>query len=165
MIGNNICEIIKNFTTYNSPSWVFFTVFCYPQYELLRNLEYKQLNFLFSFILSISFLEKSGELCSSFQVHGIVQDKNGKTVATLFGKWDESMHFVIGDSSGKDKGLESLSEPSLLWKRSKPPKFPTRYNLTRFAITLNELTPGLKVIVQQLSFLHIFFKFNPANGG
>ncbi|OWM90182.1 oxysterol-binding protein-related protein 1C-like isoform X2 [Punica granatum] len=78
------------------------------------------------------------------QVHGIVQDKNGKTVATLFGKWDESMHYVIGDSSGKDKGLESLSEPRLLWKRSKPPKFPTRYNLTRFAITLNELTSELK---------------------
>ncbi|KAI4337771.1 hypothetical protein L6164_016147 [Bauhinia variegata] len=78
------------------------------------------------------------------QVHGIVQDRNGKTVATLFGKWDESMHFVNGDCAGKGKGHESLSEARLLWKRSKPPKFPTRYNLTRFAITLNELTPGLK---------------------
>ncbi|GLT84999.1 hypothetical protein SLE2022_032020 [Rubroshorea leprosula] len=77
------------------------------------------------------------------QVHGIVQDKNGKTVATLFGKWDESMHFVNGDCSAR-KGQESLSEAHLLWRRSKPPQFPTRYNLTRFAITLNELTPGLK---------------------
>lgn len=81
-------------------------------------------------------------------MHGIVQDKNGKTVATLFGKWDESMHYVVGDSSGKEKVHDPLSEPCLLWKRSKPPKFPTRYNFTRFAITLNELTPGLKVIVQ-----------------
>ncbi|XVF39408.1 hypothetical protein PTKIN_Ptkin01aG0032500 [Pterospermum kingtungense] len=78
------------------------------------------------------------------QVHGIVQDRNGKTVATLFGKWDESMHYANGDCSGKGKGNDSLSQTHLLWKRSKPPKDPTRYNLTRFAITLNELTPGLK---------------------
>lgn len=78
------------------------------------------------------------------QVHGIVQDRNGKTVATLFGKWDESLHYVIGECSGKGKGFESLSDARLLWKRSKPPKDPTRYNFTRFAITLNELTPGLK---------------------
>ncbi|KAI6689378.1 hypothetical protein NL676_026206 [Syzygium grande] len=78
------------------------------------------------------------------QVHGIVQDRSGKTVATLFGKWDESMHYIIGDCSGMGRGSDSLSEARLLWKRSKPPKYPTRYNLTRFAITLNELTPGLK---------------------
>ncbi|THU62956.1 hypothetical protein C4D60_Mb01t10610 [Musa balbisiana] len=78
------------------------------------------------------------------QVQGIVQDRNGKTVATLIGKWDESMHYVYGDCSGKGKGSELLSEAHLLWKRSKPPKCPTRYNLTRFAITMNELTPGLK---------------------
>ncbi|KAL7128400.1 hypothetical protein ABFS83_14G314400 [Erythranthe nasuta] len=78
------------------------------------------------------------------QVQGIVQDKSGKTVATLFGKWDESMHFVHGDYSSKGKAHESTSEAHLLWKRSKPPKFTTRYNLTRFAITLNELIPGLK---------------------
>ncbi|WOL01133.1 oxysterol-binding protein-related protein 1C isoform X1 [Canna indica] len=78
------------------------------------------------------------------QVQGIVQDRTGKTVATLLGKWDESMHYVNGDCSGRGKGSEPLSEAHLLWKRSKPPKYPTRYNLTRFAITMNELTPGLK---------------------
>ncbi|XP_042407101.1 oxysterol-binding protein-related protein 1A-like isoform X1 [Zingiber officinale] len=78
------------------------------------------------------------------QVQGIVQDRNGRTVATLFGKWDESMHYVNGDCSGKGRGCEPLSEAHLLWKRSRPPSCPTRYNLTRFAITLNELTPGLK---------------------
>ncbi|XP_028117670.1 oxysterol-binding protein-related protein 1C-like isoform X4 [Camellia sinensis] len=77
------------------------------------------------------------------QVQGIVQDKNGKTIATLIGKWDEGMHYMNGDCSGKGKGHD-LSEAHLLWKRSRPPKFPTRYNLTRFAITLNELTPRLK---------------------
>ncbi|KAJ8618891.1 hypothetical protein MRB53_015077 [Persea americana] len=78
------------------------------------------------------------------QVHGIVQDRNGRTVATLFGKWDESMHYVLGDYTGKLRGSEPLLEARLLWKRSKLPNFPTRYNFTRFAITLNELTPGLK---------------------
>ncbi|XP_021748874.1 oxysterol-binding protein-related protein 1C-like [Chenopodium quinoa] len=77
------------------------------------------------------------------QVQGIVQDRNGKTVATLFGKWDESMHYVNGDCLGKGKG-DAVSEARLLWRRSKPPRYPTRYNLTRFAMTLNELTPGLK---------------------
>ena len=79
-------------------------------------------------------------------MQGIVQDRNGKTVATLFGKWDESMRYVIGDCLGKGKGSDTMSEARLLWRRSKPPKFSTRYNLTRFAITLNELIPGLKVI-------------------
>ncbi|KAK4775122.1 hypothetical protein SAY86_010057 [Trapa natans] len=74
------------------------------------------------------------------QVHGVVQDKKGKTVATLFGKWDESMYYLMGDSSRKDKE----TEPHLLWKRNKPPSFQTRYNLTNFAITLNEITSGLK---------------------
>ncbi|GAV76220.1 PH domain-containing protein/Oxysterol_BP domain-containing protein [Cephalotus follicularis] len=78
------------------------------------------------------------------QVHGVVQDKNGKSIATVFGKWDESMHYVSGDCSGKGKSFESFSQARLLWKRSKPPYFSTRHNFTRFAITLNELTPGLK---------------------
>ncbi|KAL6522205.1 Oxysterol-binding protein-related protein 1C [Orobanche minor] len=78
------------------------------------------------------------------QVQGVVQDKSGKTVATLFGKWDESMHYVEGDGSARGKAPESQSESHLLWRSSKPSKFPTRYNLTRFAITLNELIPGLK---------------------
>ncbi|GMY12627.1 oxysterol-binding protein-related protein 1C-like isoform X1 [Fagus crenata] len=78
------------------------------------------------------------------QVQGIVQDKNGKTAATLIGKWDESLHYVLGDGSRKGKGPDSLLETCLLWKRSNRSKYQTRYNLTRFAITLNELTPGLK---------------------
>ncbi|KZV33047.1 oxysterol-binding protein-related protein 1C-like [Dorcoceras hygrometricum] len=78
------------------------------------------------------------------QVNGIVQDKSGKTAATLFGKWDESMYYVYGDRSSRGRGLESMSEAHLLWKRSKPSQFPTRYNLTRFAITMNEIMPGMK---------------------
>ncbi|XP_044510615.1 oxysterol-binding protein-related protein 1C-like isoform X2 [Mangifera indica] len=98
----------------------------------------------YEYSCKLKFKEQSIIDRNPHQVHGIVQDRNGKTMATLFGKWDESMHYVIGDFSGKGKGLESLSDAHLLWKRSAPPKFPTRYNFTRFAITLNELTPGLK---------------------
>ncbi|XP_039070141.1 oxysterol-binding protein-related protein 1A-like isoform X2 [Hibiscus syriacus] len=91
----------------------------------------------------LKFKEQSIVDRNPHQVHGTVQDRNGKTVVTIFGKWNESMHYVNGDCS-KGKGQGSLSEANLLWKRRKPPKNPTRYNLTRFAITLNELTPGLK---------------------
>ncbi|GAB2290853.1 Oxysterol-binding protein- protein 1C [Dionaea muscipula] len=78
------------------------------------------------------------------QVQGIVQDKNGNAVATVFGKWDESMHYVDGDCLGKGKGHDSMSGSHLVWRRNKPPEFPTRNNLTQFALTLNELTSGLK---------------------
>ncbi|KAF5442468.1 hypothetical protein F2P56_035121 [Juglans regia] len=98
----------------------------------------------YDYSCKLKFKEQSIIDRNPHQVHGVVQDRNGKTVATLFGKWDESMYYVIGDSSGKGKGCESLSDARLLWKRSKPPELLTRYNLTRFAITLNELTPGLK---------------------
>ncbi|KAL6979728.1 Oxysterol-binding protein-related protein 2A [Sarracenia purpurea var. burkii] len=74
------------------------------------------------------------------QVHGFVEDVTGKKVATLFGMWDESMHYANGDGTGKPK---DFSDASLLWKRCKPLSF-SRYNMTSFAITLNELTPGLQ---------------------
>ncbi|KAL3645593.1 Oxysterol-binding protein-related protein 2A [Castilleja foliolosa] len=75
------------------------------------------------------------------QVNGVVEDVMGKKAAQIFGKWDDSIYFVNGDGtiSSKDR-----SEESLLWKRNIPPSNITRYNLTSFAITLNELTPGLK---------------------
>lgn len=75
------------------------------------------------------------------QVHGFVEDVSGKKVATLFGKWNESMYYINGEWASKPK---DSSDSSLLWKRNNPPPNLTRYNLSSFAITLNELTPGLK---------------------
>ncbi|XAR70441.1 hypothetical protein NMG60_11027290 [Bertholletia excelsa] len=72
------------------------------------------------------------------QVHGFVEDVTGKKVATLFGKWDDSMYYMNGDGSSKPKDFSNA-----LWKRCKSPNV-TRYNMTSFAITLNELTPGLQ---------------------
>ncbi|KAF1870990.1 hypothetical protein Lal_00020724 [Lupinus albus] len=92
----------------------------------------------------IKFKEQSIIDRNPHQVHGIVEDKKGKNVGTIFGKWDESLHYVIGGNSDKGKGSNVPSKPNLLWKRSPPPEYQTRYNLTQFAITLNEMTPGLK---------------------
>nr|CAD1820045.1 unnamed protein product [Ananas comosus var. bracteatus] len=40
------------------------------------------------------------------QVHGFVQDnRTGKKVAILMGKWDEAMYYVLGDPSIKPKGM------------------------------------------------------------
>ncbi|XP_047325369.1 oxysterol-binding protein-related protein 2A-like isoform X2 [Impatiens glandulifera] len=78
------------------------------------------------------------------QVTGFVEDENGKKVATLFGKWDDSMYYVNGDRNVKGK---EFSDANLLWKRVHPPPNLTRYNLTSFAITLNEITPGLQEVL------------------
>ncbi|KAL6007891.1 Oxysterol-binding protein-related protein 2A [Asimina triloba] len=78
------------------------------------------------------------------QVSGFVEDVKGNKVATIFGKWDDGLYYVNGDGAAKIKGCSPLLDASLLWKRRKPPANLTRYNLSSFAITLNELTPGLK---------------------
>ncbi|GJM91416.1 hypothetical protein PR202_ga07781 [Eleusine coracana subsp. coracana] len=87
------------------------------------------------------------------QVQGVVKDSNGTKVATLVGKWDESMHCIIGDSASKvsSNGSHHGAGATLLWKKNKPAANPTRYNLSSFAITLNELTPGLKARKMQES--------------
>lgn len=89
----------------------------------------------------LKFKEQSILERNPHQVHGIVEDLAGKKVAQLFGKWDDSMYFVNGEGTCNAK---DRSDASLLWKRNKPPLNLTHYNLTSFAITLNELTPGLK---------------------
>lgn len=77
------------------------------------------------------------------QVHGFVQDnRTGEKVAMLFGKWDEAMYYVLGDPTTKPKGYDPVTEAVLLWERDKSIT-KTRYNLTPFAISLNEATPGL----------------------
>ncbi|KAK4260430.1 hypothetical protein QN277_003546 [Acacia crassicarpa] len=77
------------------------------------------------------------------QVHGFVEDVSGKKDAAIFGKWDDCMYYVIGDENVKSK--HTPLDASMLWKRTKPPTNLTRYNMTSFAITLNELVPGLKL--------------------
>jgi len=59
------------------------------------------------------------------------------------------MYFVMGDVAVKSRRYDPMSEAVILWRKNDPPECPTRYNLTSFAITLNELTPGLKVILNR----------------
>lgn len=60
----------------------------------------------------------------------------------LIGKWDEAMYYVLGDPTTKPKGYDPMTEAALLWERDNHlPK--TRYNLSPFAISLNEILPGL----------------------
>uniref|UniRef100_A0A453J9T0 PH domain-containing protein n=1 Tax=Aegilops tauschii subsp. strangulata TaxID=200361 RepID=A0A453J9T0_AEGTS len=81
-----------------------------------------------------SFLERNPR-----QVQGVVEDIGGTKVATLRGKWDESLYCNVTND-----GVNSSAESTLLWEKHEPPTNPTRYNLSSFAITLNELTPNLK---------------------
>lgn len=60
----------------------------------------------------------------------------------LVGKWDEAMYYVLGDLTTKPKGYDPMTEAVLLWERDKC-LTKTRYNFSPFAISLNELTPGL----------------------
>ncbi|XP_050375313.1 oxysterol-binding protein-related protein 1D isoform X1 [Argentina anserina] len=77
------------------------------------------------------------------QVHGFIQDnRTGEKVAMLMGKWDEAMYYVLGDPTAKPKGYDPMTEAVLLWERENYVT-KTRYNFSPFAITLNELTPGL----------------------
>ena len=78
------------------------------------------------------------------QVQGFVEDNNGNKASFLIGKWDESMYCSDSDTF-KVKSADQLKGASLLWEKNKPAPNPTRYNLSSFAITLNELTPGLQV--------------------
>ncbi|CAA6675355.1 unnamed protein product [Spirodela intermedia] len=97
----------------------------------------------------IKFKEQSIIDRNPHQVQGIVQDRSGRTVATLFEVGREhAVRAMVGEGfSSKGKGppeppLLSETAPSCGGAPTGP--HPTRYKLTRFAITLNELTPELK---------------------
>lgn len=92
----------------------------------------------------LKFKEQSIIERNPHQVQGYVHDRSGNKLATLIGKWDESMYFVRGDVAVKSSSYGPMSEAVILWRKNDPPECPTRYNLTSFAITLNELTPELK---------------------
>ena len=80
------------------------------------------------------------------------------------------MYYINGDLATKPKGYDPMGEAVLLWERNVASQFATRYNLTSFAITLNELTPGLKVhhgiffrilhIVFSVMLCHAFWKYH-----
>lgn len=94
--------------------------------------------------IKLKFKEQSIIDRNPHQVQGFVHDRSGLKIATLFGKWDESMYYVMGDISEKPKNYDPMSEAFALWRVAPPPEKLTRYGLTAFSMTLNEITPGLK---------------------
>nr|PNR27945.1 hypothetical protein PHYPA_028537 [Physcomitrium patens] len=94
--------------------------------------------------IKLKFKEQSIIDRNPHQVQGFVHDRSGAKIATLFGKWDESMYYVMGDISMKPKSYDPMSEAVLLWRRADPPEKMTRYGLTAFSMTLNDITPGLR---------------------
>lgn len=96
--------------------------------------------------INLKFKERSLMDRNPHQVRGYVENSDGDKLATLAGKWDTYMAFVPGDLSRKDQreGSDALESATLIWQRAPPTKYPMRYNLTSFAIKLNEITPGLE---------------------
>lgn len=68
------------------------------------------------------------------------------------------MHCIIGNSAAmlSSNGSHHGAGTTLLWKKNEPAANPTRYNLSSFAITLNELTPGLKVGLEYIIINNYF---------
>ena len=67
------------------------------------------------------------------QVRGFVEEDGVRLERPIIhGHWDASLYAELPDNTSVE-----------LWKKHPPPPDPTRYNLTKFAIQLNELTPGL----------------------
>ncbi|XP_061760015.1 oxysterol-binding protein-related protein 2-like [Nerophis ophidion] len=109
------------------------------------------------------------------KVEGHIQDSSKKKHCVIYGKWTECMYSVDpkfyeahkksdktagGDSkklkqehSGEDENavLETvtvISESALLWRISPRPAHSEKmYNFTSFAVTLNELEPGMEQLL------------------
>ncbi|KAJ9075215.1 hypothetical protein DSO57_1038180 [Entomophthora muscae] len=87
-------------------------------------------------------------------IRGMVHDANGREVWELGGRWDDKlvarrvgMHdgedLLKEGEAGFDQGPGGGARPMLLWKMSPLPNPKIAYNLTHFAVTLNELPEDL----------------------
>ncbi|KAK4344439.1 hypothetical protein RND71_037533 [Anisodus tanguticus] len=63
-----------------------------------------------SYSCKLKFKKQSIMNRNPHQVHGLVQDKSGKTVATMFGKWDESLNYFTLNELSPD--LEEKLPPT-----------------------------------------------------
>ncbi|KAI8906381.1 Oxysterol-binding protein-domain-containing protein [Gorgonomyces haynaldii] len=73
-------------------------------------------------------------------VTGVIKDKDGKTRFTLSGNWTSSL-----ECSSVGKQSQLFAKPLKLWKRNIVPKNAAdNFNLTQFAMSLNQITPELE---------------------
>ena len=83
----------------------------------------------------------------AFEIKGSVCDPQGDVAWDIAGRWDSQL---IARKHGIDSGpldadtkfAPSAKEYLLLWRKSEAPKTP--FNLTQFAITLNDIPSGLE---------------------
>ena len=84
------------------------------------------------------------------QVNGFMYDNRiGKKVAMLKGKWDEAMYYVLGDPTTNPTSYDPMTEVVLPWDRDKTVT-KMRYNLTPFGISLREKLPPTDSSIEQL---------------
>uniref|UniRef100_A0A665T2K1 Oxysterol-binding protein n=1 Tax=Echeneis naucrates TaxID=173247 RepID=A0A665T2K1_ECHNA len=81
------------------------------------------------------------------KVEGHIQDKNKKKRRVIYGKWTECMYKTDKrtDMSEGQETVTVIPGSALLWKITPRPAHSAQmYNFTSFAMTLNELEPGME---------------------
>ncbi|ODQ68312.1 hypothetical protein NADFUDRAFT_44915 [Nadsonia fulvescens var. elongata DSM 6958] len=82
----------------------------------------------------LKFKSRGWTNANSYEIKGNVYDKNGESVWTIGGRWNDKLYAKRTDGSGSKK---------LLWQvNPRPEGIP--FNLTPFAVTLNALTENLE---------------------
>lgn len=95
---------------------------------------------------TLTFMPRGWRSANAFEIRGKAVDANGKTQWEIAGRWNSQLIARPATSGSKDLNPDSqVSQDDknlLLWRNSK--KYPTPFNLTPFAITLNSRPDGLK---------------------
>ena len=91
------------------------------------------------------------------QIRGKLVNKQGLQLWDIGGKWTEKLAARRFEASAADDNFadnvstgtrnSSSSQVILLWKRAEIPAVQLPYNLTNFAVTLNEINPKLAKII------------------
>ncbi|KAJ1913056.1 hypothetical protein IWQ60_009374 [Tieghemiomyces parasiticus] len=98
-----------------------------------------------------------------YVIEGKSCDPQGTEQWEIAGKWNErliarrinkgsraaplSEKDVAADADVQSIASSTRTKPILLWRADSPPNPPLPFNLTRFAVTLNDMTPGLQPIL------------------
>ena len=83
----------------------------------------------------------------AFEIKGDVLDADGNTAWDIAGRWNSQLIARKSGTGSAPLDAETHFAPSekeylLLWRKTEAPKSP--FNLTPFAITLNDIPEGLK---------------------
>ncbi|CAA7030995.1 unnamed protein product [Microthlaspi erraticum] len=70
-----------------------------------------------------------------------------------YGKWDDSLHYVVGDGVSKTKVSDPASNASLRWKRTKPP--PNVIPKASASCAINAAFRSCMCMSASLSLMHV----------